>query len=385
MVIGIKNLINISKHEEMVKMFFGYGNKIIGINSINENGLLLDKDIIGVTHNKFMPYNYLMDEWGPIWYFTAKVNGEEEHLEVQFGFSEEDKKKFHQENTPKELAKQDFEDMASDDELELNENSSDDLTKEIYDEIEMRMSHNMDSLPFSEINEIAEIYNVDFEAVLNIMQSYLIDRSKKEREELKSAVAETMSELEKEGNDNPNFNEFVSKLNKTVEFEFEHPIQNIESEFKKQTTNPNQLALTLEIRKLVRECFNSLSEEAKELEEERIANSDARDFVERKENFVGTHTFGEDFEDGSYVVCSYAQEFPIFIYDSKKDKWYQNGSDFVHNGEIIDQTKEHVDLLRPSVKMYTKPVGEMNEILGSIMERNGVAELSHKSVYPGDK
>ena len=139
-------------------------------------------------------------------------------------------------------------------------------------------------------------------------------------------------------------------------------------------------------KKLIQEMIRSVFNE-ENLDEERIANSDARDYVEKKENFLGTHIFAEKLGEDSYVVCSYVQDFPIFIYDGDKNKWYQNGDDFKNpeTGEVIEQTKKHIEVCRPNVKMHTRSNKQMLAILKNLMEKNGIEELSHSDVLPGDK
>ena len=122
-------------------------------------------------------------------------------------------------------------------------NAKPSVSQEIYDEIEMRMRPTDYSLPHSELNEIAEMYGVDFEEVLNIMQSYLSNRVKEEADELNSTSIEALKELENEGNTNPSFNEFIVKLNQISDFTYRHSPQDIQREFDKLTKNPNQISL----------------------------------------------------------------------------------------------------------------------------------------------
>lgn len=126
------------------------------------------------------------------------------------------------------------------------------------------------------------------------------------------------------------------------------------------------------------------------LDEERLANSDIRPYVERKENFLGTHIFGEKIGEGEnsgYVVCSYIKGNPIFIYYEKLDKWFKNSDQFrdPESGEIIDQTDEHKELAQPNVKMNSRTTNQMLNILHNIMKKNGVANLEHSDVPPGEK
>src|SRR5690606_33734320 len=92
--------------------------------------------------------------------------------------------------------------------------------------------------------------------------------------------------------------------------------------------------------------------------EERIPNDEARDYVERKENFIGSHIFGEQVGN-SYVVCSYGEQFPIFIYDGESDTWYENVDDYIYDGVPQEQTREHKQMLRPTINTHTQSLNWM--------------------------
>lgn len=126
-VVGIKKLIEQFTYytQKGVVFFFGYGTKERQIVSINEHGIELAEEIRGVTHNKIIFYNFLMDEWGQIWYIYAKSNpqiGLESDEMIHFEFTTEEKNDIVQMDTAEDLAKQDFIHYTSDDERELNEN-----------------------------------------------------------------------------------------------------------------------------------------------------------------------------------------------------------------------------------------------------------------------
>ena len=63
----------------------------------------------------------------------------------------------------------------------------------------------------------------------------------------------------------------------------------------------------------------------------RIANKDAREYVQKAEPFQGSNLFGEydDSDEGSntpYVVYSYGYHFPMFIY--LNNIWYENSDKY---------------------------------------------------------
>lgn len=138
-------------------------------------------------------------------------------------------------------------------------------------------------------------------------------------------------------------------------------------------------------RKIVRKhLFECMIDEFAMLGEERIPNDEARDYVERKENFIGSHIFGEQVGN-SYVVCSYGEQFPIFIYDGESDTWYENVDDYIYDGVPQEQTREHKQMLRPTINTHTQSLNWMLDKLESLKSSVGIKELSHKSVEPGTK
>jgi hypothetical protein len=147
----------------------------------------------------------------------------------------------------------------------------------------------------------------------------------------------------------------------------------------------NENKIRKAIRKHLQECMDEISEQEMMMDEERIPNDTALPLVKNKENFIGSHCWAETFPNGDYVVVSYGQQFPIFIYSSKEKTWFENESDYIFNGERIEQTEEHKSILRPSVDVHLKPLDWMIEKLNSIKKKNGIRELSHTSVEPGTK
>ena len=93
---------------------------------------------------------------------------------------------------------------------------------------------------------------------------------------------------------------------------------------------------------------------------ERIANRNAREYVQRNEPFQGSNMFGgfDDDDQGSntpYVVYSYGTHFPMFIYLG--NTWYEN-SDKYSVTTSKQQTQAHPQM--DTIKMTTK---EMKELL----------------------
>ena len=55
----------------------------------------------------------------------------------------------------------------------------------------------------------------------------------------------------------------------------------------------------------------------------RIANRNARLYVETLTPFIGSNLFAE-FRTDRYVVYSYGSHFPLFIYSRLTNRWYAN-------------------------------------------------------------
>ena len=149
-----------------------------------------------------------------------------------------------------------------------------------------------------------------------------------------------------------------------------------------------------------------------ELDEERIANSDGKEKVDNKENFIGSQVFGEDiggigeesgWKDGMYGVFSYGLQFPIYLYTNqefedqdgnKKNKdgkfrWFHNLEDYKFDidkdgeSEIMKSVQKHKELLKPSASTHGLTRATLLEIIKKFMKKHKVQKLSHTSIFPG--
>ena len=74
----------------------------------------------------------------------------------------------------------------------------------------------------------------------------------------------------------------------------------------------------------------------------RVNNNQARQYVERKEPFEASNTFAQwRHTSWLYVVYSYGYHWPMFIYDSQVDLWFENTSKYSRT------TSKHHSQLRP--------------------------------------
>lgn len=78
------------------------------------------------------------------------------------------------------------------------------------------------------------------------------------------------------------------------------------------------------------------------------SNKNARELVQARKPFKGSHTFGE-WRGTLFGVYSYGYHFPLFVFDSIEKKWYANADKYSpttskHYGQLhplVDSTKLH--------------------------------------------
>ena len=90
----------------------------------------------------------------------------------------------------------------------------------------------------------------------------------------------------------------------------------------------------------------------------RVANKDARRYVQNLEEFQGSNTYAEwrNMPDGSqrYIVCSYGPHWPLFIYDN--ERWYENAD------KVSVSTSKHHGKLHPMRETEKHSADDMQEI-----------------------
>lgn len=60
----------------------------------------------------------------------------------------------------------------------------------------------------------------------------------------------------------------------------------------------------------------------------KTSNSACSAFVSERVPFTANNIFGQNWAQGIYVVFSYGTHWPLFVYDSKRNKWYSNSSKY---------------------------------------------------------
>lgn len=124
------------------------------------------------------------------------------------------------------------------------------------------------------------------------------------------------------------------------------------------------------------------------LKEERISNKEAAEYVNRRKNFIGSHTYGEDLGglDKMYVAYSYGEQHPLYLYDPKTDSWYYNYEDYIlPDGKVNIWTRRHLKDLRPNERVIGKPKAFLNLKIKKFKKDNGIDRNSHKNLKPGEK
>ena len=141
------------------------------------------------------------------------------------------------------------------------------------------------------------------------------------------------------------------------------------------------------LRKLIKESIEEVMAMDEEiLDEERITNKKAAIHVSNRENFVGSHTYGEDLGDlgKMYVAYSYGEQHPLYLW--YKDKWYHNYDNYIKSdGTVNIWTKKHLEDLRPNVETQGRPTSFLQKLITKFKKVNNIGENNHTDLEPGEK
>lgn len=185
------------------------------------------------------------------------------------------------------------------------------------------------------------------------------------------------------------------------------------------------------IKKMLDECMS----------EERVPNSEADELVDKKQNFVGSHTYGENLGglDKMYVAYSYGEQHPLYIWLDKEEfkKLRPNeskhlkeddydGESFVHfchndikesinldsenDGDIENKkgvwfynekpyyvknkkgklrpnrwTKKHLVNLKPNEKVQARDKSYLLRLIDDFKNKYNIGDNEHTDYEPGDK
>lgn len=141
------------------------------------------------------------------------------------------------------------------------------------------------------------------------------------------------------------------------------------------------------LRKLIKESMDAISSAMDEaiIDEERITNKKAAEHVAKRENFVGSHTYGEDLGDlgQMYVAYSYGEQHPLYVW--YKGTWYHNYEDYITDGEVNKWTKRHLEDLRPNVETQGRPTSFLKKLISKFKRAHGIGDNTHTDLEPGEK
>lgn len=122
------------------------------------------------------------------------------------------------------------------------------------------------------------------------------------------------------------------------------------------------------------------------IDEERITNPEAKEFVKTRQNFIGSHIYGEDIGDlgEMYVAYSYGVQYPAYLF--YKDKWYHNTSDYINDdGTKNEYTLKHMEDMRPTNDTHGLSGYFLKEMIKKFMKAHDIKGIDHTSVEPGVK
>jgi len=96
----------------------------------------------------------------------------------------------------------------------------------------------------------------------------------------------------------------------------------------------------------------------------RVANKDAKQYVDNLEKFDGSNLWSDYSCGGSlYIVYSYNTHYPMYVYDKTVDVWYENTTWWSKT------TLKHKSQARPSAECQELDNDDMKEYVerGSMM------------------
>lgn len=93
-----------------------------------------------------------------------------------------------------------------------------------------------------------------------------------------------------------------------------------------------------------------------------ITTRNARALVEARKNFKAANIFGQNWGP-LYAVYSYGTHWPLFIYDSLSNKWFEN------EDRYSNTTSRHRSLTRPAARTELRSCSWMKDCLEAGGER----------------
>jgi len=134
------------------------------------------------------------------------------------------------------------------------------------------------------------------------------------------------------------------------------------------------------MRLIIREILKAL------IQEERITNKESAEYVNTKQNFIGSHTYGEDIGDRGelYVAYSYGEQHPLYAWYN--NRWYHNYDDYIlPDGTANPWTKRHLNDLRPNVETQGRPTSFLKKLINDFKRKYKIGDNKHADLEPGEK
>lgn len=131
---------------------------------------------------------------------------------------------------------------------------------------------------------------------------------------------------------------------------------------------------------------STVAESESNIEEERIANTEAHKDVDELKNFIGSHIYGEDLGDlgKMYVAYSYGEQFPVYLH--YKGKWYHNTDYYMlDDGKINKPTEKHKKDMKPSKETHGMSLIGLQSLIRAFKKKHKLGDNSHTDVEPGEK
>jgi len=125
-----------------------------------------------------------------------------------------------------------------------------------------------------------------------------------------------------------------------------------------------------------------------EINEERITNKEAADYINSRENFVGSHTYGEDLggKGQMYVAYSYGEQHPLYMWSADDNRWYYNTDDYItEEGKPNVWTRKHLRDLKPNNEIQGIPKSLMLKKVSNFKQQNNIGDNIHTDLEPGEK
>ena len=88
----------------------------------------------------------------------------------------------------------------------------------------------------------------------------------------------------------------------------------------------------------------------------KTTNYNCRSYVRQCQPFVASHLWGE-WSNGRYMVFSYGQHWPLFVYEQVTNTWYGN------QNKYSPTTSRHYSQAHPLVEMVMLSVDDMKAVV----------------------